>query len=237
MTNRIRRVQVRDIRLDPLESEVAVTVFPEHVTPTTEVRGRLVGPRSAYARTLEVAYPLRDCQPGADNDPALVCRVILPEPSFWDPDAPFLYEGFVELWEDGRPADRAEVRHGLRTRGLGPRGVRWNGRPLTLRGVARSTLTSEDAAALRRAGCNTLVAPIRAAAVWDAADRLGFVVLGEVAAVAEMEEVESLRGHPCVLGWVLGPAAAAAGTLPDAFVLDTPAAADAPRELVLQRLL
>ncbi len=235
MTNRIREIQVRDIRLDPYESEVTVTVFPERVTPATGVRGRLVGPRSAYARTLEVAYPLRDCRPAENSvEPGLTCRVVIPEPSFWDPETPFLYEGPVELWDDGRAVDRAEVRHGLRTRGLGASGLRWNGRPITLRGVARSTLTPEDAAALRRAGCNTLVAPASAPEVWNVADRLGFIVLGRFTDPSERLLLSS-QGHACTLGWLPPSDSPTYRDLPDAFVLETPVDEAAPREIRLRR--
>src|SRR5262245_54959769 len=128
MTNRIREIHIQAVRLDPYEAEVRITVLPERVTPTTAVRSKLVGPRSAYARTLEVAYPLAlllpspplrgrgvggegtaDATPSPHplspseggeglSRPALTCRVVIPEPSFWDPETPFLYEGLVELW-------------------------------------------------------------------------------------------------------------------------------------------
>ncbi len=57
MDNRIRQIEVRDRSLIPAEAEVWITVTPEHHTPTTEVRGRLMGPRCPYASTVEVAYP------------------------------------------------------------------------------------------------------------------------------------------------------------------------------------
>ena len=59
MANRIRRVEIRERLLDPSEPEVWVMVHPERVTPTTEVVGRLMGPRCRFAETVEVAYPLR----------------------------------------------------------------------------------------------------------------------------------------------------------------------------------
>lgn len=233
MTNRLLHVQIQDVRLDPLESEVVISAFPERVTATTELRGRLVGPRTAYARTLEVAHPLRVCPRQPPGEPGLAGRIVFPEPCFWDPESPFLYEGFVELWEEGQLVERAELRHGLRRRGLGPRGVRWNGRVLSLRGVARSMLTPDDAAELRQAGCNVLVAPVAATEMWEVADRLGFLMLGRVADLVELERLACLRSHPCVLGWVLEPSITAARTLPDAWLLEAPVAEDAPRELAL----
>src|SRR5206468_2968618 len=57
--SRIRQVIVRNRILDPASSELWVTVRVDRRTPTTEVRGRLTGPRCPYATTVEVAYPLR----------------------------------------------------------------------------------------------------------------------------------------------------------------------------------
>src|SRR5919201_1885533 len=134
MNNRIHQLEVRDRSTVPAEAEVWITVVPEQVTPATEVRGRLMGPRCPYASTVEVAYPLRPLpRPGATG-PGLVRRVLIPEASLWDPESPFLYQGPVELWQDGQRCDQVTVSHGLRTISLGPRGLRWNGRPLALRG-------------------------------------------------------------------------------------------------------
>src|SRR4051794_3816870 len=105
MANRIREVQVHDRSVIPAEAEVWVRVVPERLTPATEVRGRLMGPRCAYASTVEVAYPLRPlgppvgnglravpaarggerppCRWGNDDAPGLTLRVVIPEASLW----------------------------------------------------------------------------------------------------------------------------------------------------------
>src|SRR5437763_15625817 len=120
MSQRIRRVELSDPTLVPAEAEVWVTVHLDRLTPTTAVRGRLMGPTCRYAGTVEVAYPLRSLgpsqKPPASEGPALTTRVVIPEPSFWDPESPFLYHGPVELWEDGERREQVTVRHGLRTR-------------------------------------------------------------------------------------------------------------------------
>jgi hypothetical protein len=202
MANRIREVFLRDRLDDPAEAEVWVSVVPEAVTPTTEVRGRLTGPRCHYATTVEVAYPLRPFARPPEGLPGLAMRVVIPEASLWEPESPFLYQGPVELWEEGRLCDRVQVSRGLRTLGLGARGLRLNGRPFTVRGVAREECSEESARLLRQRGCNTLLAPTGAPGLWDAADRLGFLVLGRLDGREEGLR-QALAGHPSCLGWVL----------------------------------
>src|SRR6059058_4657055 len=160
MDNRILDVSVEDRSLDPVSAEVWVTVTPEHLTPTTEVRGRLTGPSCPYSSTVEIAYPLTPLRRPEDTLPgALRLRVVIPEPSFWDTQSPFLYAGPVELWQDGQRCDRIQVRHGLRRLTLGPRGLRLNGRPLTLRGIPWEASFAQKAPALHRDGYNALLAP------------------------------------------------------------------------------
>jgi hypothetical protein len=134
-------------------------------------------------------------------------RVIIPEPSLWDPETPFLYEGPVELWEDGQRCDQVQVRHGLRKLNLGPRGLRCNGRMLSIQGVARSQCSEEEARRLHKAGYNTLLAPAleEASSLWDIGDKLGFLVLGRL---TQMDNsiplwLLDLEKHPCFLGWLM----------------------------------
>lgn len=205
MSNRIRHVEVRDRSLSPAQAEVHLLVTPGQRTPTTEVRGRLMGPSCPYSNTVEVAYPLRPLHEAAEGE-AMACRVIVPEPSLWEPESPFLYRGPVELWQDGARQDRVTLSHGLRQIQLGPRGLRVNGRPLTLRGREVGRLSDDEALALRRAGCNLLVAPASeaTASLWDTADRLGFLVLGRVADADEetLRRLADLDRHPSCLGWL-----------------------------------
>ncbi|HEY8505412.1 MAG TPA: hypothetical protein VIL46_12585 [Gemmataceae bacterium] len=107
MSNRIRSVRVAQRRLSPAEAELWVTVEPERVTPATEVRGRLDGPRCPGRQTVELSYPLRPVPHPAPSEPGtLTARILIPEPNRWTEDAPFSYEGSVELWEGGECADR-----------------------------------------------------------------------------------------------------------------------------------
>lgn len=209
MTNRIREIQVLDGRLDPAEAEIWLSVLPERLTSTTQVRGRLMGPRCPYASTVEVAYPLREHSREYESTgiPRLLLRVIIPEPSWWDPQSPFLYQGPVELWQNGQRCDSVQLSHGLRTLKVGPQGLRCNGRLLPLRGVAREQCSEEDARQLHQAGFNTLLvsATAGAAGLWDISDRFGFFILGRLTNEADFGRVKQLAPHDSCLGWVLSP--------------------------------
>ena len=175
MSNRILQVQVRDHSLDPAQAEVWISVHADCVTPTTEVRGRLTGPRCVHAATVEVAYPFRPLLRRPEAAADLTVPQVIPEPSLWEPACPFVYHGVVELWEDGRRYDQAQLRHGLRRVVLGPAGLRVNGRPLLLRGRAAMTDNEDPSCALRSGGCNLLMTPVTedATVQWDRADMPG----------------------------------------------------------------
>jgi hypothetical protein len=81
------------------------------VTPATELRGRLMGPRCPGVSTIEIAYPLR---PLSAEGNTLTARVLIPEPNLWTEATPFVYEGPVELWQDGQCCDATRVTVGLK---------------------------------------------------------------------------------------------------------------------------
>jgi hypothetical protein len=168
-----------------------------------------MGPHCPYATTVEVAYPLREVSRVYDKFgmPLIHLRAIIPEPNLWDPVSPFLYRVAMELWQDGERCDLRDYMHGLRQFSLGPRGISWNGRLLILHAVQRKRELETEASQLRQLGCNTIIAPVagRTAALWDVADRLGFIVLGRISSEMEMFQKFILRRHPSCLGWVVTP--------------------------------
>jgi hypothetical protein len=210
MANHIRELLMFDGRLDPVEAQVGISVYPERLISRTEVRGRLLGPRCPYATTVEVAYPWREAarEYETEGTPHISLRVIIPEPSLWEPESPFLYQGPVELWEHGQRCDQVIITHGLRSVKLGPQGLRWNGRPATIRGTAWHQPTFDEALPLRQVGINTLLAPITPEfpALVAAADRFGFWIVGWVHGPLEaLKSAPALGHHTSLLGWVLAP--------------------------------
>ncbi len=209
MVNHIHQIEVYDRSLIPAEAEVWITVTPEQHTPTTEVRGRLMGPSCLYAGTVEVAYPFSPLPPGRTppESTGLTMRVVIPEASLWEPESPFLYQGPTELWQDGQRCDRVLLSHGLRSIHLGECGLRVNSRPLTLRGRNVTVCSDRDALMLRQAGYNLLVAPVEAEtlSLWEQADRYGFFVLGRVKDDSEptRRHLVLLSRRASCLGWLI----------------------------------
>jgi hypothetical protein len=209
MINRICRAELNDRTVAPAGAEVWITAHVDAVTPTTELRGRLLGPTCRYSSTVEVAYPLRPLgrhqKPPDSEGPFVTARVLIPEPSLWDPVSPFLYHGRVELWQESERWEQIAVRHGLCSRALTPHGLVWNGRPLSLRAKDMHGCSEQEMQALRASGYNLLIVPVRAATagLWEQADRIGFLMLGRVATTAPALLAE-LAGHPSCLGFLCG---------------------------------
>lgn len=215
MTNRILDVVVLDHRLDPVETELRIYVKLAELTPATEIRGRLNGPRCLYASTIEIAYPMREV---ARTD-HIELRVVIPEPSWWDPESPFLYEGAMELVQDGIACDRTAIRHGIRRLQLTSKGLRLNGKPFTLRGkIVEPTLSEANATKLRNEGINTLLTTVDDSGIelWSIADRVGFFVLGTTNDSARFLDYRNdLASHPSTFGWIFNRADFPAGPSED----------------------
>lgn len=113
MSNRICNTALEVRKLSHVEAEVWVRVEVTVVSPTTELRGKLHGPRCPGMSTVEIAYPFqlmaRDTPSGT-----VLARTLIDEPNLWTEKTPFVYEGAVELWEDGQLCDRSPVSVGLK---------------------------------------------------------------------------------------------------------------------------
>jgi RimJ/RimL family protein N-acetyltransferase len=114
ISNKCRKVLAEIRKLSVAEAEVLILVEAEVITPTTEVRGRMVGPRCPGMTTIEVPYPFLDFPHQPESLPPLSRRVVIPDPTFWDEKRPYVYRVHVELWQDGQRVDRQEFDCGLR---------------------------------------------------------------------------------------------------------------------------
>ncbi len=240
MTNRIVDAVVLDHRLDIVETELRVLATLERVDAATQVRGRLMGPRSAWASTVEVAYPLREIARLEPNQ--ILLRLVVPEASFWEPDTPFLYQGPLELWQGGERCDARALSHGLRRLQLTPAGLRVNGGLHNIRGVQRQSLSVEDIRVLHASGVNLVVLDAQQfSEAAPLADRWGMLLLYRVARPSDYLRWRDVANRqPSTFGWLFGeamleedfsaqkPAAPASQPLPTLLGALEPAAAALP---------
>jgi len=98
--------QIRIHALDPTLADVRIE-FPD-LPDDMEVRGRIMGPHCPGVSTIEVAYLLRAVGPGK------IYQVLIPEPTFWKPETPFVYEGPVEFWRGGKKEGETVLSLGLK---------------------------------------------------------------------------------------------------------------------------
>jgi hypothetical protein len=196
MPARIDDVTIKPVRLTPTEAELAVEVTYSPAPPACELHGRLMGPTCAYSSTVEVAYPIRKCHARGDDPRKLIGRIVIPEPSWWDPESPFLYTAVVELWADGGKVDATRFSCGLRTAKFTPHGLWWNGRSLDLQTRATPRRAESEWAHARAEGVSAVDVPAAvAAAAWDYGDRIGLLIVTD-----QPVRVDTVR-HPSALGW------------------------------------
>src|SRR5205823_5045730 len=178
MSPRIGEVTIKPVRLTPTEAELAVEIGCASSDEACDVHGRLMGPTCLYSTTVEVAYPIRRLHLAESGPPKLVGRVVIPEPSWWDPESPFLYVAVVERWEGGAKVEEQRVPCGLRTAKPTPTGLRWNGGPLELQTKSRPTATESEWAHARAEGFNAVVVPLAVAdPAWEYGDRVGLLIV------------------------------------------------------------
>lgn len=110
--------------LDPMLAQVRIRARWRGSAPA-QIQGRLLGPKCPFSTTIELAYPLQileaTAQPVCDpTDPDVLIeqqwllQALIPEPSLWEPQTPFVYEGPVEVWSTGTMLAREIITLGLK---------------------------------------------------------------------------------------------------------------------------
>ncbi|CAN5598120.1 hypothetical protein BH10PLA2_BH10PLA2_15520 [soil metagenome] len=201
------------VRLTQAEAEIRFLVRTSSSGEDLHVRGRLMGPRCPYSSTVEVAYPLKEIERTSDaaGQTSILLRTIIPEPSMWDPQSPFLYSGPVGIWQRDQVLEQHTMQVGFVGWGLGTRGLRVNGQYTNLQAAVVGHLDPETCASLRDKQVNCLVVDVRDStpSVWELTDRFGFFVLGRLHSIKDWEQARALEGRPSSLGWILKPEAVA----------------------------
>jgi len=99
---RIVSLDIEPGRASQASADFVIRVNLDGPAAGCAVAGRVVGPRCPGVSTVEVAYPLVEV---ARSDTAVSLKCVIPEPSLWTPEAPFLYAWSIDVEVDGEQTD------------------------------------------------------------------------------------------------------------------------------------
>lgn len=162
--------------------------------------GIVRGPRAEGVRTLPTTVPLFDLGPGE----SLLAKAIVPDPSFWSPDVPAVYDVEVELCDESGVVEAATCQLGIRQ--FGARATSWflGGRRWVLRGLIMDDLPMEEVDVIR--STNTSVVSFNPSEeMCDAASRLGIVLVPFLQGdeIRIQQELRRLSRWPAVLAAIV----------------------------------
>ncbi|MBI3839383.1 MAG: hypothetical protein HY288_15805 [Planctomycetia bacterium] len=113
-----------------------------------QLTGTLTGPSCLYAKTLKATFSFADRGPGK----SLLAEAIVPEPCFWTPEMPHLYQADVQLRRDGEILARTARMVGIRLLGAQGRKLIYGGKRWVLRAVSRGEVPPTEIGQWR--GCD-----------------------------------------------------------------------------------
>jgi hypothetical protein len=154
--------------------------------------GTIVGPECLYGSSLPATLPLVDL--GAGD--SLLAQVVVPEPCFWNPEMPQLYQAEVRLEVDGESVACARRSFGIRRLGAAGRKLIFDGRRWVLRGVRVEPRTRFDFDAWHAAATAVIVENPNDE-FCDQASRQGVLVVAEMA-TANPAEIRRVSRWPAV---------------------------------------
>jgi hypothetical protein len=179
--NRLKGIVNYKLTVSSAGADIWFKVVVQRITPGTEVRWRIVGPRCLFRETAGAVAPLRSVRPTEGEQECLIARTAIPNPVFWVPDDPLLYRVVVELWQDGQLCEASGFDLGFRILEMGSAGVLVNKKPLLLKGTPSLPESREEAAARRQAGYNLVLARKGEWNWWVRANPMGLLLLEQVA--------------------------------------------------------
>lgn len=101
-----------------------------------QLTGSLRGPSCSIAATLPATHALVPLAPGE----SLLARAVVPEPSFWTPELPHVYQAEVTLRQGERAVASTRRLFGIRTLGSAGSKLIYGGKRWVLRGVCTDEL-------------------------------------------------------------------------------------------------
>jgi hypothetical protein len=157
-----------------------------------QLSGGLTGPVCRYAETLPAQSLWVDRGPGA----SLLAAATVPEPCFWSPEMPHLYEVEVELRHEGQVIATSRRLFGFRNLGAAGGKLIYDAKRWVLRAVAADEVAASDPAVWRNESTAMLVTN-PSEALCEEASRVGVLLVVE-ATRADRAELQRLARWPAV---------------------------------------
>ncbi len=118
-----------------------------------QLTGTLRGPSCLYAKTLKATFSFVDRGPGK----SLLAEAIVPEPCFWTPEMPQLYQADLQLRRGGEVLARAARMLGIRLLGAEGRKLICDGNRWVLRAVSQGEVPPTELVQWRECDAAMLV--------------------------------------------------------------------------------
>ena len=164
--------------LNPQLAHIYVRRHGSDTSGTLRLHGVVRGPRSCLTRTLPATTPLSDLGPGPD----CLAHAVIPDPCFWGPGQPYLYDIDVELRSGDQVLAAARRVLGLRMFGVAGRKFYLEAKPWTFSGASELSVTTADGESWRRAGLvRYALAP--STALCEEMSEQGVLLVAEIPAV------------------------------------------------------
>jgi hypothetical protein len=123
----------------PAQARVYARLGGDRWPTETKLEGTLRGPTCLYAQTLPATYSFQSQAPGESK----IARATVPDPCFWTPQLPYLYEATLQLRSGGQGIAQASRTLGIRPLGIRGASFFYAGKRWVLRG-AKATPSATD---------------------------------------------------------------------------------------------
>ncbi len=182
--------------LNPQEAYVYVRFEAGEQFSSLRLAGHITGPRSRLTRTLPATVALRDLGPG----PHQLARAIVPDPCFWAPGAPYLYDVQVDLLQGRTVVAQSQHTIGLRRCGVQGSQLRLESQPWQIWGASGVSLDEAACWQWREAQLAMFLAdPVDSVCEEASQEGVVIVAVSKAATAAGVErEVRRLSRHASV---------------------------------------
>jgi hypothetical protein len=155
--------------------------------------GTIRGPHCLYSTTLPATLRLRDAGPGE----TLLAKALVPDPCYWTPDLPFLYDVRLELKCGAEVVTSAERLLGVRDYGLRGQFFYDQGKRRVIRAVRREACDEMELLAWHDAATAMFVAS-PSDELCHEASRSGVMLIVMVESAKAIDQVRRLSRHAAV---------------------------------------